>query len=570
MHDIALHLREILILLGVAGIAVPLLQRLNLSPILSYLLAGILIGPFGFGTLAATRPWLSSLAVSDVQLVGILAELGVIFLLFTIGLELSFRRLWDMRRLVLGLGGLQIILTTLAIALVAHGFGNSPEISLLLGSALALSSTAMTMQLLKDQQRLATPLGRLCFAVLLMQDLAVVPILVLLPMIAAPGEGPLLVELGRALGTALAALVGIFVVGHYLLRPLFAYLDAARKPECFFALVLFVVMGSAVLTSIAGLSAAFGAFLAGLLIAETEFRHEVEVTIEPLKGLLLGVFFFSVGMETDVSAIAQNPGWIALSVLGLLTVKSAILFLLARLFRIPLGKAAESALLLGHSGEFALMILSLAAPLHLIPPETAQFFLLVTTLSMLSAPLVALIARLLALRLQRMSGRLPEWLKGGEKGLENHIVIAGFGRAGRLLGMLLEQEGYRYLAVEQDAEKANRLRDDGYPVYYGDARRAELWRKLSADTAAAVLITIDEPKAAKEMLSVVRHAWPLLPVVMRARDVADMPSLYAAGASLVVPEMLEASLQLGRHLLQTLGRSDEAIEAAIDRYRIEE
>ncbi|MBY0354614.1 MAG: cation:proton antiporter [Rickettsiales bacterium] len=557
------HLRESLLIFAIAGVIVPLVSRLRVSAVLCYLMVGLLISPYALATLSTDYPWLNILVIDDAAMVHTLSELGVIFLLFMIGLELSLHRLWEMRRLVLGLGGVQIILTASIITLIALQFNNSIQVSLLIGTSMALSSTAIVMQLLRDQHRLAAPIGTVCFSILLMQDLAVVPILSLLNAFQQDGMS-IPMALGRSLGLAILSIGGIYMVGRFMLRPLLSFLGAGRNIEGFFALILFIIIGTAGITEGAGLSAALGAFLAGLLIAETEYRHEVEVMTDPLRGLLLGVFFLSIGMRTDITEIVREPFWLLVGVVGLLTVKSSILFMTALSFRLPLAKAAEVSLLLGQAGEFALIIISMAMATGLMPREAAQYFLLLTSLSMMLTPLLALIARWLGRALMNPGRAVPDWLQTtGRKQRENHFIIAGFGRVGMMLGQVLEENHIAYVAVDQNAAHAGRMRDLSFPVYFGDARRMELWKRLGASTAQGVLITVDEPRAARDMLRMVRRHWPLLPVIVRARDARDVQALYDLGATLVVPEMLEASLHLARQTLQLIGMDSGQIEQTL-------
>jgi len=565
--DIFHHLRESLLIFAIAGLIVPLASRARFSPILCYLMTGLIISPFALGSWIEDYPWARMFVIDDAAFVHTLSELGIIFLLFMIGLELSLHRLWEMRRLVLGLGGLQIALTACAITLIARQFDNSWQVSVLIGTSMALSSTAIVMQLLRDQHRLSAPIGTVCFSILLMQDLAVVPILSLVTAFEQDSAS-LPLALARSLGLAAAAVAGIYIIGRFLLRPLLASLGAARNIEGFFAFILLLVIGTAVLTESAGLSAALGAFLAGLLIAETEYRHEVEVMTDPLRGLLLGVFFLSIGMSTDITALMRDPLWLMLGVLGLLVVKSTITLILSLFFRLPLAKAVEVSLLLSQSGEFALIIISMALAAHIMPPEAAQYFLLVTALSMMITPVLATGARALGRVLQNPSRALPDWLpQSAKKARENHFIIAGFGRVGMMLGQILEAHHVPYVAVDQNAMHAGRMRDLSFPVYYGDARRMELWKRLGAGTAQGVLITVDEPRAAQDMLRMVRRHWPLLPVIVRARDVRDTQVLYDLGATLVVPEMLEASLHLARQTLQMIGIEPGQIEQTLSTQR---
>ena len=377
-----LKLQDAVIFLAAAGIVIPLVKRLHISPVLGFLLIGLAIGPFGLARLADAYPWLSYVLITDVNGVRALAELGVVFLLFMIGLELSLERLWAMRRLVFGMGSTQILVSAIVIGLIAWGWGNSVEASVLLGASLALSSTAIVMQLLIEQGRFGTNVGQGTFGILLAQDIAVVPILFLVSAFGAQQGGSLAAGLGIALAEAVFAVALILGVGRFLIRPLFRFVADAESPELFMAVTLLVIIATASLTHAAGLSAALGAFLAGILLAESEYRHEIEVNIEPFKGLLLGLFFMSVAMGIDLFEIMSNPVWIALSVAGLIGIKALIVAVVARGFGFGNGQAVEMGLLLGQGGEFAFLVLGLAVGFQLLPGDTAQFMLIVVGATM--------------------------------------------------------------------------------------------------------------------------------------------------------------------------------------------
>ncbi|MDH3662777.1 MAG: cation:proton antiporter, partial [Alphaproteobacteria bacterium] len=367
MHAETLDLREVMVFLSAAGIIVPLVRRLSISPVFGFLIVGLAIGPHGVARFADTWPWLEYVAITNLEGVRPLAELGVVFLLFMIGLELSLDRLWSMRRRVFGLGGAQILLTGAAISVIASFFDNSLAAAIVLGAGFALSSTAIVMQLLSENRRLGTAAGRTSFAILLCQDLAVLPILFLVGAFAAQSDVPVLAAFAWAIGQALVAVVAILVIGRLVLRPVFLFVGSTASREMFLAFVLLVIVGTALVTEQAGLSMALGAFLAGLLFAETEYRHEIEVDIEPFKGLLLGLFFVSVGMSIDLAQVAAKPHWLIASVFGLFLAKSPIVYALARWFGETRSAALETGLLLGQGGEFAFLIVGMAHGLGLMP-----------------------------------------------------------------------------------------------------------------------------------------------------------------------------------------------------------
>lgn len=566
------YFRELVVFLVAAGIVVPVFHRLRVSPVLGFLLAGLAIGPYGLARFADLLPALQYVTIGDIDGVRLIAEFGVMFLLFTIGLELSLDRLWQLRRLVFGLGLSQVLLSATAIAAIAMMFGNALPAAIVLGSCLALSSTAMVMQLLQETRRGATPLGRASFAILLLQDLAVVPILLLVGFVAAAQQGSgdnsgIWLQLGETLLGAAVALIGIVLFGRYLLAPLYRMVGAAKSPELFMALTLLVVIAMAAVTGIAGLSMALGAFLAGLLLSESEYRHAVEVSIEPFKGLLLGLFFLSVGMGIDLRVAIENAGWLLLSVIGLFAIKGSIIAMLALLFGRGRIVALEMALLLGQGGEFAFVVLGMAERLGLIELQISQFMLLVVSLSMALTPLTALIARRIARRAEHNDAERAHGLAEDAGALEGHVLICGFGRVGQSVARLLDAERIPWAALDHDSATVARERGAGQPVHYGDASRSEFLERLNAAQAQAVVVTLDDPVAAGRLVAALHRGWPQLPVLARARDAAHAEHLRKLGASEVVAEAEEASLQLGGLALQRTGLPEEAVRLRLDRSR---
>jgi CPA2 family monovalent cation:H+ antiporter-2 len=562
-------LQESMILLTTAGVVVPLLARLKLSPVLSYLLVGLVVGPSGLILLGDPGGWLQYVAVQDVKTVAALAELGVIFLLFMIGLELSPKKLWALRRQVFGLGLLQVVTTAIFIAAIASLFGNSPNNSILLGACFALSSTAIVMQLLAEKRQTATPVGRYSFSILLFQDLAVVPILVFVSVLGAGAVGSLWLSMGMALGKALVAIVLLAGFGYFLLRPLFRIASGAIGAEAFFAVALLAALGTAALTGMAGLSMALGAFLAGLLLAETEYSHAIETYIAPFKGLLLGLFFMSVGMSLDLRAVYAQLPILSVSVVGIIAIKALIIYLLLRLFGQPRAVAVESGLLLGQAGEFAFVIVGMALTLNLMDADVAQFMLIVAGLSMLATPLVALLARKLAEQLE-VGERAATPVPGDElSGIAGHIIIASYGRVGQLLGEVFDRENIPWLAVDSDGGRVAAARAKGKPVYFGDSTNVAMLTKLHPESAQAAVVALDDSKLAALALQALRQISAELPVFVRARDVSQLPVLRSAGATDIVPDTLEASLQLAGRVLTGLGLSADDVDHRLDLLRHE-
>jgi CPA2 family monovalent cation:H+ antiporter-2 len=561
-------LKEIILFLALSGVLIPLLARLRINPVLGFLAVGAVLGPYGLAGLAEAYPWMDYFTFARPDGVDVLAELGVIFLMFMIGLEMSVNRLWSMRRLVFGMGSLQVGLTAGVIGLIAWGFGNRIDASVILGLVLAFSSTAIVMQLLSQRRELGSPLGQSTFAILLFQDLAVIPLLVLLSILGAQaGTESFGALLGMAALKGVLTVVVIYLVGRRVVRPLFHQIAASHQPDTFMALTLLVALGVGAITWGAGLSMALGAMLAGLIIAETEFRHQVEITIEPFRGLLMGLFFVSVGMGIDMRAVLDEPLWIPLSVLGLLLLKSTLLLGLLRRFGLSWGRSLEGAMLLSQGGEFAFIVIGLAVSINVLPRDVSQFMLIVVGLSMLAAPLVARAGKLLGDWVDRRSGQTQPHTEGAFSGMQGHVLIAGYGRVGHLVGRMLQAQNVTFVAIESDARLIARHRGEGVPLVFGDASRPELLGKLKLSQARAVVLTMDDTAAAIHAVHGIRRLMPDIRIIARARDEKHALKLLNAGASVVVPETLEASLKLADSVLETLGVSPEESAQLLDEQR---
>ena len=567
MHVEALDLHAVIVFLVAAGIVVPLVGRLRISPVFGFLIVGLAIGPHGVARFSETLPWLNYVAITDLDGVRALAELGVVFLLFMIGLELSLDRLWAMRRRVFGLGGAQIVVTGTVIAAIASFFENTLAAAVILGAAFALSSTAIVMQLLAENRRLGTSAGRTSFAILLCQDLAVLPILFLVGAFAAQSETSVLFAFAWAIGEALVAVAAILAIGRIVLRPVFRFVGSTASREMFLAFVLLVIAGTALATEQVGLSMALGAFLAGLLFAETEYRHEIGVDIEPFKGLLLGLFFVSVGMSIDITQVAAKPLWLIASVFGLYLVKSPIVYGLARIFGERHPVALESALLLGQGGEFAFIVIGLAFSLGLMPNDTVQFMLIVASLTMIATPPVAHLARKLALAAEARQVESGQGEPGIPTGLSGHVILVGYGRVGQMLGSVLADRTLPYVGLDVDANLVAQFHASGAGIFFGDARRPDMLRRFGVERASALVVTMDSPDAAEQVVETARRHWPDLVIYARARDRAHGARLIASGASHVIPETIEASLQLGEMVLMGAGVPDQAARRIIEARR---
>jgi monovalent cation:proton antiporter-2 (CPA2) family protein len=556
------YLREAIVFLVAAGLVVPLMRKAGISAALGFLFVGLVIGPFGIGRLVGETPVLELMVFADIEGVRRFAELGVIFLLFTIGLELSGSQLWGMRGLVFGFGSAQVLISALVIGGIAYAFGNTLVASAILGLCLALSSTALVMQLLTETRRLSTPTGRASFAVLLLQDLAVVPILFFVGIAGAKVEGSLGLAAMQAIGEAALVIGAIFLIGRIIVRPILRFVGGTGSREVFMAAVILLILITAALTAMAGLSMALGAFLAGLLFAGTEYRHQIASDIEPFKGLLLGLFFISVGMSLDILAVWAEIEWVILAALGLLGIKTGILFVLARLYRLPMDVAAETAILMSQGGEFAFVVIAASLSLSLLDPGIAQFMLLVVIVTMFLTPLLASISYQLGERLRRRAAGndLPDNMAGDL----HPVIIGGFGRVGKMLAQLLEEQRVPYIAVDSDSDLVARERAKGSPVLFGDASQADLLRHIGIEHAAAFATTMDTPKSAEHVIKTIHDTWPHVTIIARARDMDHARKLQASGAKSAVPETVEASLELCEQLLNGIGFPKDASRAIID------
>lgn len=558
-------LREILLFLGLAGILIPILARLRINQVLGFLAAGVLLGPFGLGLLASDVSWLSYLTFPRAEGVVALAELGVIFLMFMIGLELSAARLWSLRRWVFGAGSAQVLVCALAIGVAAYLLVGRLDSAIILGLALSLSSTAVIMQLMTAQHTTTTPLGQAAFSVLMLQDLAVVPVLILVGAMSGAGSASLGMLVGLALAKAALAIAAIYLVGARVVHPLFRFFAHHGQPDVFMALILLTTLGIAALSAAAGLSMALGALIAGVLLAETEFKHEVELMIEPFRGLLMGLFFMTVGMGMDVRLIAAEPLWLLATVCGLIGLKAVIVAIIFRLGGLSWPRALEGGLLLGQGGEFAFIVIGYAMQGSLVDAALGQMIMLAVGLSLFVTPPLARLGRALGDRREAAAHQAAALLDQADlESARGHMIIAGFGRVGRQLAKLLTEQGIDYVAFETDARLVAQLRGEGFPVYFGDASRAELLRRVDAGHAPAILLTMDHPASALHAVRGIRREFPHVRLYARSRDEKHACALKKAGATLVVPETLEAGLQLSAFALEASGLDAAHVDRLVD------
>lgn len=560
---------DILLYLAAAGVVVPLLQRIGIGQVLAFLTVGVLLGPHLAGRLAEHASWLALFTFADPDTLEKLGGLGVIFLLFVLGLELSLDRLAALRRWILGLGSLQVLVTAAVVGAIAAAFGNGLAASILLGASLALSSTAVVMQLLIEQRRQTTEAGRIAFAVLLAQDVAVVPILLLVGLFTGLAAADPWGALAETLALTALALAALLLLGPRVIRPLLRLASRAAGREVLVAAALLLVIGSAGITAGAGASPALGAFIAGVLLAESEFRHTIEADIEPFKGLLLGLFFVTVGTGVDPLAILPELPLVLLSVVGLALIKAGLLALLGVGMGLALPVAAEVGILLGQAGEFALVVVALAEQGGLLPAEIARFMVAVVLVSMLASPLLARFAPTVAARL----GARERAAAGATSDLPpvpeqvGHVVIAGFGRVGRTVAQIFDQAALPWLALDLDPVRVAEERGRGRPVYVGDAGRPEILARLRLEEAQALIVTLDQPAAAERTVTAARRIASRIPIVSRARDAAHARRLLELGADAVVPEAVEASLQLAGRAFEIIGLPAEEVALRLARER---
>jgi CPA2 family monovalent cation:H+ antiporter-2 len=556
-------LSDALVILGAAGIVIPAFARVRISPVIGFILIGILVGPFGLGSMTDSYRWLNYVTITDVHAIEPFAEFGITLLLFSIGLELSFRRLWGMRRLVFGVGGLELGVSALLIGAAIYFAADSGWAgAVALGLALALSSTAVVLPLVGT----TSPVGRAAFAMLLFEDLALVPIVFALGALAphAGAEG-----FSGLLDTLLAggAVVAVMLVlGRFLLPRLFAQAARTKSPELFLSVSLLVVIVASLATAAAGLSPIVGALVAGVLIAETEYHGEVEVMMAPFRGLGLGVFLITVGMSVDLAFIAANWQTLLFALVGVMLLKTLVTATFLRLDGARRAVAAETGLLMASPSETTLIVLGAAAAAGVIARDTATFWQVVTAMGLTLTPLLARVGRDAAQRIERDAAGEPAHVPTPK---DPRAVIVGFGRVGRLVAEMLAEHGKPYVAVDSSIDAVKAGRADGFKLIFGDAARPELLEKLGLAHASALILTMDDPVQAVRMVKRVRAWCPDLTIVARARDASHAAELYRAGATDAVPETLESSLQLSEAALVDLGLAMGPVIASIHEKRAE-
>ena len=546
-------LSDTLTILGAAGIVIPAFARLKISPVIGFIIVGMIAGPYGLGGFTDDQPWLQAITINDPEAIEPFAEFGIILLLFAIGLELSFRRLVAMRRMVFGIGAAELLLGALLIGGGLLLFGEPVASAVPLGFALAMSSTALVLPI----AGMVTPVGRAAFAMLLFEDLALVPLLFLLGSAGAGPDGLL-----DVLWKGIAVIVAMLVAGRFLLPPLFAQAARTKSPELFLAVSLLVVILASLATGAVGLSPIVGALVAGLLIAETEYHNEVEVVTAPFRGLALGIFLITVGMRIDFRTIAALWPELLFALVAVLLAKTFVTGALLRFSGSRPGTAAETGLLMASPSETTLILLGAAAAAGAISAGTAAFWQIVTAVGLTVTPLLALLGRLASRSVDRNAAEAPPIGEG-----KGRTVIFGFGRVGRMVADMLTEHNRPYLAVENDIDNVGTAREAGYSVMFGDVSRPELVDKLELGHAAALVLTMDDPVLVARLARRVRGWCPDLAIIARARDPDHAAILYKAGVTDAVPETLEASLQLSEAVLVDTGMPMGPVIASIHEKR---
>lgn len=540
-------LQIVTIYLAAATVAVVLARKLGFGAVLGYLFAGVLVGPWGLRL------------ITDVESILHFSEIGVVFLLFIIGMELQPARLWVLRRSVFGLGTLQVLVTGAALTGIARWFSLGWAPAIVVGFGLSLSSTAFVLQMLAERKELTSPHGRAAFGVLLFQDLAVIPLIALVPLLANESSGVKnVVHLDQIL-KAVAVLVGFIVGGRYLLRPVLRLVASAQIHEIFTSAALLVVLGAALLMESLGLSMGLGAFIAGMLVADSEYRHQLETDIAPFKGLLLGLFFMSVGMSANLGLLVDEPGTIVSITLALIAIKAVMLFPLARVFRHKSQTALALSALLAQGGEFAFVLFHLASAEGLLPEILTNRLILAVTLSMAVTPFLYLaIVKLSSSAISEQAARPYDDVDD----TSHQVVIAGFGRVGQVVGRILAMRKIPFTALESSASQVDFVRRYGNKVYYGDAGRLDLLRSAHVDRAKVFVLALDDVDASVRIAQTVKHHFPALRLAARARNRQHALRLMDVGADFIIRDTLLSSIHLAGEVLKDIGLTPEEAEAA--------
>ncbi|AWW75073.1 sodium:proton exchanger [Erythrobacter sp. KY5] len=553
-------MQDALVILGSAGIVIPVFARFRITPIIGFILIGILVGPYGLGSLVDQFEWLRYVSISDPDRLTPFADFGIILLLFAIGLELSFNRLWQLRKLVFGLGSLELlIIGSISAGFFGYASGMATEAALALGFALAFSSTAIVLPISGTK----SPVGRAALSMLLFEDIMIVPIIFILGALAPTASGDSVGDLTNTLIQGGIVILVLLVVGRFALPSLFSQAARTKSPELFLAASMLVVIGASLATAATGLSPIVGALIAGLLIAETEYHGEVESIMEPFKGLALGVFLITIGMSIDLRVIWADFGTIMGAVVGVLVFKAVVTGALLRMMGARRSTAAETGVLMASPSETTLIVLAAATSALVVDAETAQFWQIVTAIGLTITPLLAKLGRAIARRVEAVPD-LPDDDDG-----EPRTIIVGAGRVGRLIADMMSAHDQAHVLIDSDPDVVDAAKRKGYRVMFGDAARGDVLARVGIDRAPALVFTMDEPVLAQRLVARLRADHAELLIVVRARDTDHAAQLYRAGASHAVPENLESSLQLSEAVLVDIGVAMGPVIASIHEKRDE-
>lgn len=553
-------MQDALVILGSAGIVIPVFARFRITPIIGFILIGLAVGPFGLGTLVDEFPWLQYVTISDPERLTPFADFGIILLLFAIGLELSFNRLWQLRKLVFGLGSLELlIIGSISAAFFGQYSGMDTTAALALGFALAFSSTAIVLPISGTR----SPVGRAALSMLLFEDIMIVPIIFILGALAPTATGAGMEGLTNTLIYGGLVILVLLVVGRFALPSLFSQAARTKSPELFLAATMLVVIGASLATAATGLSPIVGALIAGLLIAETEYHGEVETIMNPFKGLALGVFLITIGMSVNLMEIWANIGEILGALVALLVFKAIITGTLLKMMGARRSTAAETGVLMASPSETSLIVLAAATSALVVDSETAQFWQIVTALGLTITPLLARLGRVIARRIEA-TPELPE-----DDDHEARTIIIGGGRVGRLIAEMMTEHDQPYVILDSDPDLIADAKRKGYRATFGDAARGDALTRLGVENAPSVVLTMDEPILVQRLVAKLRREHPDLLIVSRARDTDHAAQLYRAGASHAVPETLESSLQLSEAVLVDIGVAMGPVIASIHEKRDE-
>jgi len=550
MHDIS-YLRDIIILLFASVAMVIFFKQLGLSPVLGYLVSGAMIGPYGLQLIPA----------QDIPMS--IAELGIVFLLFAIGLELTLEKLKAMRKYVLGFGSLQVLLTASSLGIIAKFIGLDNKAAILIGSALALSSTAMVLQVINENAQNSTRVGRLSFSVLILQDLAVIPILVLVPSLSTP-DVSISSALFDAFFNAAIALIIIMIVGRLFLRPIYRIVVDSKSDVLFLSTTLIVVLGSAFISHHLGLSSALGAFVAGLMVAETEYKYRVESEILSLKSLLMGLFFMTVGMSFEINLLLENLTIIILAAAGLIILKSTIIIALCKAFKFPIAPAIHAGLLLAQGGEFAFVVFLMAVENQIIDTKTSQLLMTIVTITMAFTPLLASIGAKIKGQLYVKDVLHDNKLKREIGDISKHVIVIGFGKIGRVVSHILRKAKANHLILDGNNRVVRNAKADGHNIYYGDAMNRDILTHIGIEKAESVIIAMEDEFSCLKITRFINDNFPQIPIITKAETIQNSRRFRRFGATKVIAKNLETGLRLGKIALESHHKNDEDIYEIIE------